>query len=83
MEVRYSVNEGCKVLRTLKDVMKCRTMGMGAMRGLYKWVVVATELYEAEMWGMRVVRRKKCTEEYGRKDANGGMEFGMLMFEFN
>ena len=35
-EVKLRVNEGCKVLGALKSVMRCRTYGMEAKRGLYE-----------------------------------------------
>ena len=47
-EVKFRVKEGCKVLGALKSVMKCRTLGLHAKRGLYEGVVVPTVHYGAE-----------------------------------
>ena len=47
-DVRYRVNEGCKVLVALKGVMKNRGLGM---KDLYEKVVVLTVMYGSESWG--------------------------------
>ena len=41
-DVRYRVNEGCKVLGAMKGVMKNRRLGMGVKRVLYEKVIVPT-----------------------------------------
>ena len=50
-DVRHRVNEGCKVLRALKGVMKNRGLGMNIKKVLYKKVVVPTVMYGSESWG--------------------------------
>ena len=50
-DVLHRVNEGCKVLGTLKGVMKNRRLGMK--------VVVPTVMYGSESWGMKVTERQK------------------------
>ena len=46
------------MLGALKIVMKCRTLGMNANRGLYEGVVVPTVLYGAETWGVKAEERR-------------------------
>ena len=58
-EVKSRVKEGCKVLGALKSVMRCRTLGMEAKRGLYEGVVLPTVLYGAETWGVRAEERRR------------------------
>ena len=53
------MKEGCKVLGTLKSVMKCWTLGMEAKRGLYMGVVLPTVLHGAETSGMRAEERRR------------------------
>ena len=69
------MKEGCKVLGALKSVMRCRTLGMEAKRGLYEGVVLPTVLYGAETWGGESRREEKVEcfrnemfEEHGWSD---------------
>ena len=43
----------------LKSVMRCRTLGKHAKRGLYEGVVVPTVVYGAETVGGESRRKKK------------------------
>ena len=47
-DVRHRVNEGCKVLGALKEVMKNRGLGMNVKRVLYEKVAVPTVMYGSE-----------------------------------
>ena len=58
-DVRHRVKEGCKVLGTLKGVMKNRGLGMNVKKALYEKVVVPTVMYGSESWGMKVTERQK------------------------
>ena len=58
-DVRYRVNEGCKVLGALKVVMKNRGLGMNVNKVLYEKVVVPTVMYGSESWGVKVTERQK------------------------
>ena len=54
----HRVNEGCKVLGALKEVMKNRGLGMNVKKVLYEKVVVPTVIYGSESWGMKVNERQ-------------------------
>lgn len=41
------MNQRFKVLEAMKGVMRCRTMDLEAMRGLYEGVIVSTVHYGA------------------------------------
>ena len=58
-DVSHRVNEGCKVLGALKEVMKNRGLGMNVKKVLYEKVVVPTVMYGSESWGMKVTERQK------------------------
>ena len=47
-DVRHRVTEGCKVLGSLKGVMKNRGLGMNVKEVLYEKVVVPTVMYGSE-----------------------------------
>ena len=57
-DVHHIVNEGCKVLGVLKGVMKNRWLVMN-VKVLYEKVVVSTEMYGSESWGMKVTEKQK------------------------
>ena len=44
-DVRHRVSEGCKVLGSLKGVMKNSGLGMNVKKVLYEKVVVPTVMY--------------------------------------
>ena len=48
-DVRHRVNEGCKVLGTLKGVMKNRGLGMNVNKALYEKMVVPMVMYGSVM----------------------------------
>ena len=48
-DVRHRVNEGCKVLRALKGVMKNRGLGMNVKKVLHEKVVLPTVTYSSVM----------------------------------
>ena len=50
-DVCHRVKEGCKVLGTMKGVMKCRGLGMNVKKVLYEKVNVLTVTYGSECWG--------------------------------
>ena len=56
--MRRRVNEGCKVLGTLKGVMKNGGLGMNVKRVLYEKVVMPTVMYGSEAWDMKVTERR-------------------------
>ena len=56
----YRVNEVCKMLGSLKGVMKNRGLGMNVKKVLYEKVVVPTVMYGSESHGgMKVTERQK------------------------
>lgn len=57
------MNDRCKVLRALKGVVRCRTLGVKAKRGLIEEVVVRTVLCGAETWKLNAVRVVRSTAE--------------------
>ena len=58
-DVRHRVSKGCKVLGTLKGVMKNRGLGMNVKKVLYEKVVVPAVIYGSEPLGMKVTERQK------------------------
>ena len=58
-DVRRRVNVGCKVLGSLKGVIKNRGLGMNVKKILFEKVVVLTVMYGSESWGMKVAERQK------------------------
>ena len=52
---------GCErdVMRALKSFLGNRGLGIKAKKCLYEGVIVPTELYGAETWGMRSAERRK------------------------
>ena len=58
-DVRHRINEGCKVLGSLKGVMKNRRLEMNVKKVLYEKVVMPTVMYGSEAWGMKVTERQK------------------------
>ena len=58
-DVNHRVNEGCKVLGALKEVMKNRGLGMNRKKVLYEKVVVPTVMYGSKSWGVKVTERQK------------------------
>ena len=55
----HRVNEGCKMLGALKQVMKNRGLGMNVKKVLYEKVVVPPVMYGSESWGMKVIERQR------------------------
>ena len=51
--VVHRMNEGYTAWGELLSVLRNRVMGMKAKKCLYEGVIVPTELYGAEAWGMR------------------------------
>ena len=51
-DVRHRVNEGCKVLGALKEVIKITGLGMNVKKVLYEKVFVPTAMYGSEAWGI-------------------------------
>ena len=58
-DVCHRVNERCKVLGALKEVMKNRGLGMNVKRVLYEKMAVPTVMYGSELWSMKVNERQK------------------------
>ena len=58
-DVSHTVNEGCKVLGTLKGVMRNKGLGMNVKKVLYEKVIVPTVMYGSELWGMKINERQK------------------------
>ena len=60
-DVRQRVNERCKVLDTLKGVMKNRGLGMNVKKVLCEKEVLPTVMYGSESWAVKVTERQiKC-----------------------
>ena len=58
-DVCHRVNEGCKVLGTMKGIMKNRGLSINVKRVLYEKVIVPIATYGSECWGMKVSERQK------------------------
>ena len=55
----HRVNEECKVLGALKEVMKNRGLGLNVKKVLYEKAVLLTVMCGSESWGMKVTERQK------------------------
>ena len=58
-DVVRRMNEGYGAWLALKSVLSIRVLGIKAKKCLYEGVIVPTELYAAEAWGMRSAERRK------------------------
>ena len=55
----HRMNEGYRAWGALKSVLSNRGLGIKTKKCLYEGVIVPTELYGAEAWGMRSAERRK------------------------
>ncbi|XP_068224530.1 uncharacterized protein [Palaemon carinicauda] len=58
-DVCQKMNEGCKVLGAMKEMVKNTRLGMHVKRVLYEKVIVPTVMAGLELWGMLVTQRQK------------------------
>ena len=59
MDVVHRMNEGYRAWGALKSVLINRRLGIKAKNCLYEGVIVPTELYGAEEWGMKSAERRE------------------------
>ena len=59
MDVVHRMNEENIAWGELKSVLNNKGLGINPKKCLYEGVIVPTELYGAEAWGMRSVERRK------------------------
>ena len=57
--VVHIMNEGYRAWGSQKRVLSNRGLDINVKKCLYKGVIVPTELYEADAWGMRSAERRK------------------------
>ena len=58
-DVVHTMNEGYRAGGALECVLSNRGLGIKAKKCLHEGVIVPTELYRAEAWGMRSAERRK------------------------